>query len=154
MLRTPKYHTIWFSSHGESPEHIFQTCALNQYQNNEMQTLHFSDDARMRIWYTFCRSKSPAHFFVNFSLNVMKLEYTTFIMVWASSRIRLHFVQRKYTMLVVCWIQNRLVARCFDDACLQTPSENANKRKSRLTRTGRARNHYERSVWRKKRARH
>ena len=118
-----------------------------------MQTLHFSDDARMRIWYIFCRSKSPVQHFVKFSLNVMKLEYTAFIRVWASSRIRLHFVQRKYTMFVVCWIQNRLAVRCFDDDCLQTSSENANNRKSHLTRQGRARNHYERSVWRKKSAR-
>ena len=95
-----------------------------------MQTLHFSGDARMRIWYIFCRSKSPAQLFVNFFLNVMKLEYTTFIMVSASSRIRRHFVQRKYTMFVVCRIQNRLAARCFDDDRLQTPSENANKRMS------------------------
>ena len=150
MPRTPKYNTNWIPSPGASLKLIFQKCALNQRQDNEMQTLHVSDDARMRIWYIFCRSKSLTQLFVNFWMNAMKLEYTTFWMVWASSRIRLHFVQRKYTMFVVCSIKNRLAARCFYDDCLWTPSENTNKRKSCLTHKGRTRNHYERSVWRKK----
>ena len=93
-----------------------------------MQTLHFLDDARMRSWYIFCRSESLAQLFANFSLHVMKPEYITFIMVWASSRIRVHIVQRKYIMFVVCRIQNRLAVRRFDDDSLQKLNENGNKR--------------------------
>ena len=46
-----------------------------------MHTLHVSDDARMRIWYAFYLSNSLALLFVDFALNVMKLEYIMFIMV-------------------------------------------------------------------------
>ena len=126
MPRTPKYNRNWISSPGASLKHICKKRASNQHQENETKTLHFLGDARMRILYTFCRSKSPAQLFVTFSLNVMKLEYTTCIMVWTPSRMWKRFMHQKYTVFVARKIQNRLAARCFDDDCLWTSSENDN----------------------------
>ena len=122
---TPILPNLNFIPWWRSEAQIWRMC-IKQTPDNEIQILRLFDDAWMRIWYTICRSKSPALLWVDFSSNAMKLEYSTFIMVWASSRIGQHFVRYKYTVFVVRLLQNRFAVRCFDDDCLRTSSENTN----------------------------
>ena len=127
MPRSSKYYRIRIPCPGAGFKHKFKERELNSHQTMKYWCYAFHNDAEHAQMYAFRRCKRPALLFACFRDSVTTLEYTTFIMVWAPSKIWQHYVLRKYYGFIERLLQNRLAARCFDGDYLRTPSKNANR---------------------------